>query len=831
MIINKKTILPFISSLLSLTMIPLIFGLFVSDASAAATCPSTWQPAYAVDCIDPAYPYACGFSASGLPQCKASLPTTTCNGGTIDYNCNSCTASCQCPSGQILCSGTCKEPLSNSACTTQNREVDPCTGTCGACKTGYTDCSGTCKLSSSPTCVSPNVYNPCTGACTAPTRYIEASPAAVQNDFINISKGVLAASSTMVGSGYFGGEAMFGSYWNGVAMTSPITLSSGKNLLYGQINSGSTGGNLMLLEKGTGGTASPLFAINYSGRVGIGISNPGQMLHIQGASTTWSGLRINREGDPTYFEILHYGGTGSGTTLRQSGNMPIRFFTNGVDRMSITGSGRVGIGTLSPNRTLHVSSTVENAEIDIQSGGKNHWAIYHDFGSEDLRFWNTDAGGSNALILSNTGNAYVAGEFKSSWLHVTSTDPNSFNSMANRLVVGLTQAREDYGDVNTASKKATLYALNNQPTYSGPTPNSSDQQATAIFGRSFYGHAGAFSNGFSSATTGNWSTLVAQNFNPVNTVSALYAENLSTQPSSKAVQGISNSGWSGYFTGTPSTSKGVFATRLCLGSETDCKTSWSAVGGMPGGVAGQTLRNDGTNWVATSNLYNNGINIGIGTTAPNRLLHIASSTGNAEIDIQSGGKNHWAIYHDAGTEDLRLYNGDVSGGDALKIKNVGDLFVARNIYASGEIKGAYLHASSTTGISTIGHTLSISGNLCLGGVCKGAWPAGGVYVGRTASFGANQGGYGIADSRCNAAFSGSHVCSNEEMFNSMRTGVTLPSRINVWVNSGPNALSNDCVGWTSNNYLMRGAYWALAGSSSIGYTLDCSQSLPFACCK
>lgn len=429
MIINKRTILSISSSLLSLTMILLVFSLFVSDAFAASTCPNTWQPAYAVDCIDPAYPYACGFSASGLPQCKASLPTTICNGGTIDYNCNSCTASCQCPSGQILCSGTCKAPLSNPTCTTQNRDVDPCTGTCGACKTGYTDCSGTCKLSSSPTCVSPNVYNPCTGACTAPTRYIEASPATAQADFINISRDVRAASSTMVGAGYFGGEAMFGSYWNGSTMTSPISLSKGKNLFYGQINNVSTDGNFVLLEKGNGLTASPLFAIDYLGRVGIGTTTPKQPLHIQGGVNSWSGLRVNRGGDPTYFEILHYGGSGSGTMLSQSGNMPIRFFTSSTERMKISGDGKIGIGTASPNKALHVFSAVENAEIDIQSGNNRHWGIYQVNGATNvdsvLRFWQTDdvfeLKGDNSSIAGNQSQVIVKNELclggacKSSW--------------------------------------------------------------------------------------------------------------------------------------------------------------------------------------------------------------------------------------------------------------------------------------------------------------------------------------------------------------------------------------------------------------------------------
>jgi hypothetical protein len=52
--------------------------------------------------------------------------------------------------------------------------------------------------------------------------------------------------------------------------------------------------------------------------------------------------------------------------------------------------------------------------------------------------------------------------------------------------------------------------------------------------------------------------------------------------------------------------------------------SLTATGGSgpPPGTSGQTLRNDGANWVATSSLYNDGTKIGVGTTSPATPLHI-----------------------------------------------------------------------------------------------------------------------------------------------------------------------------------------------------------------
>ena len=61
--------------------------------------------------------------------------------------------------------------------------------------------------------------------------------------------------------------------------------------------------------------------------------------------------------------------------------------------------------------------------------------------------------------------------------------------------------------------------------------------------------------------------------------------------------------------------------------------SLTATGGgsPPAGTIGQTLRHDGSNWVATSNLYNDGTNIGIGTTSPTSPLHLEGSVGTEEV--------------------------------------------------------------------------------------------------------------------------------------------------------------------------------------------------------
>lgn len=51
--------------------------------------------------------------------------------------------------------------------------------------------------------------------------------------------------------------------------------------------------------------------------------------------------------------------------------------------------------------------------------------------------------------------------------------------------------------------------------------------------------------------------------------------------------------------------------------------------GLPSGTTGQTLRHNGTNWLANSVLYNNGTNVGIGTTDPKAQLNVYDASESA----------------------------------------------------------------------------------------------------------------------------------------------------------------------------------------------------------
>jgi len=74
----------------------------------------------------------------------------------------------------------------------------------------------------------------------------------------------------------------------------------------------------------------------------------------------------------------------------------------------------------------------------------------------------------------------------------------------------------------------------------------------------------------------------------------------------------------------------------------------AVAGTLPAGVAGQTLYNNAGTWVATSNLYNNGTSVGIGTTSPGAGLVVsAPALWQSAIGIENtGGGTEWRIASD-----------------------------------------------------------------------------------------------------------------------------------------------------------------------------------------
>ena len=100
---------------------------------------------------------------------------------------------------------------------------------------------------------------------------------------------------------------------------------------------------------------------------------------------------------------------GGGTSLWNTGA------TNSINYTA----GNVGIGTASPSKLLHLGTTTgTNAEMDIQSGTKPKWGIYHDETTEQLRFWNN----ADRVTFSSGGNVGIGASTPSASLQVAGTN-------------------------------------------------------------------------------------------------------------------------------------------------------------------------------------------------------------------------------------------------------------------------------------------------------------------------------------------------------------------------------------------------------------------------
>jgi len=113
--------------------------------------------------------------------------------------------------------------------------------------------------------------------------------------------------------------------------------------------------------------------------------------------------------------------------------------------------------------------------------------------------------------------------------------------------------------------------------------------------------------------------------------------------------------------------------------------SWATANSLlPAGTSGQTMRHDGTDWVANSNLFNNGTGIGMGTTsipAESRLVLGAMDATNEGGQLQlnaPGGSYTTAYFIDNYQNRLRFMHGTNAGSTAprMAIDNNGNLGIA-----------------------------------------------------------------------------------------------------------------------------------------------------------
>ncbi len=142
--------------------------------------------------------------------------------------------------------------------------------------------------------------------------------------------------------------------------------------------------------------------------------------------------------------------------------------------------------------------------------------------------------------------------------------------------------------------------------------------------------------------------------------------------------------------------------------------------------------------------------------------------------------------------------------------------------------------------------VNIQGNLTVTGTINGSSSGLGILVGITVAnsdgniTSGGKIGYEAANTICDNEYAGSHICTTDEIANTISNTTNLNTVFNTgqqgWVFEGAPGFtsnSNDCNGWTRNdNVDYYGAFWLFdTNGGGAGWLSPCSNIKPLTCCK
>jgi hypothetical protein len=422
-------------------------------------------------------------------------------------------------------------------------------------------------------------------------------------------------------------------YLNDYALTFGMSNTANRGWLWRDTSDAASDGAMSLTTDGRLAVKSTSW---FQGSVGIGSSTPGTALSVDGAGSAnrvylGDGRIVgvtevpisNNEASSKYYVDYRTGGAGGIPAPSTAGNTMYSNGTNWVASQNLyNAGGNIGIGTNNPSYTKVHTSLGNFTNANTATAG------YYLYGNAT-----TNAGHAGLRISLDNSTANYAGFVRAARTSGTTYIGMEIGSETNHGIRFLTNGAADANErmridnsgnvgIGTAVPGVRLHVYG-----SGELLRMMDSSATGNPYISFY-------------QTGTRRSYIQH----VDTsdelrVNSEYGEIAFWTGSPNAERMvISSTGNVGISTTTPgaalSVDGGGSATRAYFGdgrisgltevpispNEAASKyyVDFATGGGVPApaGLSGYTLRSNGTNWVAMNNLYNDGTNIGIGTTNP-----------------------------------------------------------------------------------------------------------------------------------------------------------------------------------------------------------------------
>jgi hypothetical protein len=466
-------------------------------------------------------------------------------------------------------------------------------------------------------------------------------------------------------------------------------------------------------SSGTASTALQRLTILSGGNVGIGTTSPDNILHIRKGDTTYSSqvgadtmlflettnisnaLQFSSSNTGTQYIMFGDDDPNAGWISYKHSDNNLNFRTNGSEKMRITSSGEVGIGTTSPFTNLEVAGSGLDSIIRLYAGG----------GTANIRTWEMRAVG-------------VAGE---GLLFRQVNDAN--NSYTNRMIID-TDGNVGIGTITPDEK---LEVNGNILIDKGDNGNISIKNGSQNVAQ--LGDLGGGTDGQLALYNNSGAVKLVLNGQANSYLDGGNVGIGTTSPTAKLeVAGSSSDGVlvsggsndrntkltaSGLVYSTTST--GGWATGNYVVKNSDGSTLGQIAGGFGGANTltytyyGGTAYNNAAMYILSSNK-----NVGIGTANPSQLLHVSSSTTNPTgIGLQNSQRyysvrsnNFSLVFTDetVGSERMRINSsgnvgiGTVTPDSRLDVTG-GDITV--NTSASGFMNFKYGSLGSETSRGTI----------------------------------------------------------------------------------------------------------------------------------